>query len=131
MSHDARPHGPKSREPRSREPRSHEPRSHDSHVETNWPSRKRFDDELLRRLRNEIPIDWLVRHLDWPHKQRDGRFVFVCPCCSESESAINPKTNLGRCFRCETNFNPIDFTIAVGGCDFVEAVEFLLPLLQT
>ena len=59
MSHDARPHGPKSREPRSREPRSHEPRSHDSHFETNWPSRKRFDDELLRRLRNEIPIDWL------------------------------------------------------------------------
>jgi uncharacterized C2H2 Zn-finger protein len=68
--------------------------------------------------------------LDWPHKQRDGRFVFVCPRCGESESAINPETNLGRCFRCETNFNPIDFTIAVHEYDFVQTVEFLSPLLR-
>ena len=103
-------------------------RSHDSHFGES--SRKRFDDDLLRRLRNEIPIDGLIRHLDWPHKRRDGRFVFVCPHCGESETAINPETNLGRCFRCETNFNPIDFTIAVCAYDFVQAAEFLLPLLQ-
>jgi hypothetical protein len=81
-------------------------------------------------LRNEIPIDWLVRHLDWPNKRREGRFVFVCPRCSESESAINAQTNLGRCFRCQTNFNPIDFTIAVRGYAFVGAVGFLFPLLR-
>ena len=102
-------------------------RSYDRH--SGESSRKRFDDNLLRRLRNEIPIDALIRHLGWPHKYRDGRFVFVCPRCGESESAIKPETNLGRCFRCETNFNPIDFTIAVREYDFVQAVEFLLPLL--
>ena len=93
-------------------------------------SRKRFDDELLRRLRNEIPIDALIRRLDWPHKHRHGRFAFVCPRCGESDSAVNPETNLGRCFRCETNFNPIDFTIAVHDYDFVQAIELLLPLLR-
>jgi len=107
----------------SRESPSRE--THHDHM----PSRKRFDDELLRRLRNEIPIDWLIRHLDWPHKHRDGRFVFVCPSCAESETAVKRETNLGRCFRCEMNFNPIDFTIAVRQYDFVQAVEFLLPIL--
>ena len=70
------------------------------------PSRKRFDDELLRRLRNDIPTDWLIQHLDWPHKRRDGRFRFICPRCGESETAIQRETNLGRCFHCETNFEP-------------------------
>ena len=105
---------------------SHDPHSHEAQL----PSRKRFDDELLRRLRNEIPIDWLIKHLDWPHKRREGRFVFVCPRCAESETAIKRETNLGRCFHCETNFNPIDFTMAARGYDFVQAVEFLLPLLR-
>jgi DNA primase len=104
---------------------SHDPHSHEAHL----PSRKRFDDELLRRLRNEIPIDWLIQHLDWPHKCRDGRFVFVCPSCDESETAIKRETNLGRCFHCKTNFNPIDFTMAARDYDFVQAVESLLSLL--
>ena len=30
--------------------------------------------EFLRRLRNEIPIDWLIKHLGWPNKRRDGQF---------------------------------------------------------
>ena len=93
------------------------------------PSRKRFDDALVRRLRNKIPMDWLIRHLGWPHKQRDGRFVFVCPRCGESLSAVKHDTNLGRCFHCQTNFNPIDFTMQVRDYDFVQAVEFLIPLL--
>ena len=91
---------------------------------------KRYSTELLRRLRNEIPIDWLIGYLRWPHKRRDGKFVFVCPVCRESESDVNPKTNLGRCFHCEQNFNPIEFTMAVEVLEFVEAVEFLKPLLR-
>ena len=91
---------------------------------------KRYSAELLRRLRNEIPIDWLISYLRWPHKRRNGQFVFVCPLCSESESDVNPKTNLGRCFHCERNFNPIEFTMAVQAVEFVEAVEFLKPLLR-
>jgi hypothetical protein len=85
--------------------------------------------EFLRRLRNEIPIDWLIKHLGWPHKRRDGQFVFLCPRCQESVSDIKRSTNLGRCFRCETNFNPIDFMIAAKDMDFVQAVDFLTPLL--
>ena len=56
--------------------------------------------------------------------------MFVCPVCRESESDVNLKTNLGRCFHCEQNFNPIEFTMAVEVVEFVEAVEFLKPLLR-
>ena len=91
-----------------------------------------FPRRLLYRLRNEIPIEALIaKHLDWPSKNREGRFVFVCPRCGESLSAVNPRTNLGRCFRCEENFNPIDFVMAATDRDFVEAVEFLNGLLPT
>ena len=91
--------------------------------------RKRFDDELLRRLRNEIPIDWLIQHLGWPSKHRDGRFTFVCPRCGEMDSAVKRATNLARCFHCETNFNPIDFAMQAREYEFVQAVELLTPLL--
>lgn len=92
---------------------------------------KRYSAELLRRLRNEIPIAWLIGdYLLWPHKRRDGQFVFVCPVCNESESDVKRETNLGRCFQCERNFNPIEFTMATQAMDFVEAVEFLKPLLR-
>ncbi|HIQ23032.1 MAG TPA: hypothetical protein EYH34_17540 [Planctomycetes bacterium] len=88
-----------------------------------------FNDELLRRLRNDIGWPALLKQLDWPHKQRQRQLAFLCPRCGEYLSAVNPATNLGRCFYCETNFNPIDFTIAVQGCDFITAVRYLKPLL--
>ena len=72
---------------------------------------------LLKRL--------IAEHLNWPGKRRDGRFLFVCPRCGESLTAVNPRTNLGRCFRCEENFNAIDFVMLATGRDFVEAVRFL------
>ena len=92
-------------------------------------SHQRYDDELLRRLRNDIPVDGLIKHLGWPNKMRSGSVVFVCPRCNETQSAVNPRTNLGRCFACETNFNPIDFTICACQCEFRTAVEYLIPLL--
>lgn len=88
-----------------------------------------FSDLLLRRLRNEISWPTLLKRLRWPHKRRENQLAFLCPRCREYRSAVNPRTNLGRCFYCETNFNPIDFTIAVEECDFVTAVEYLLALL--
>lgn len=92
-------------------------------------SHQRYDDELLRRLRNDIPIAWLIQHLAWPCKTREGKFVFLCPQCNETESGVNPRTNLGRCFPCEINFNPIDFTMSARQCDFCTAVDHLIPLL--
>jgi hypothetical protein len=41
-------------------------------------------------------------------------------------TACHPKTNLGRCFRCQRNFNPIDLVMVVKGFCFQEAVRFLL-----
>ena len=86
---------------------------------------KFFSRQLLYRLRNEIPVQRLLNDLDWPHKQRDERFCFLCPQCGEFLTAINPRTNLGRCFACETNFNPIDLVMLIKDSDFITAVQFL------
>lgn len=88
-----------------------------------------FSKELLWRLRNQIDFDGLFRQLNWPHKRREGQLAFLCPRCHETQSDINPSTNLARCFHCKTNFNPIDFTMHVRECDFVEAVHYLTPFL--
>ena len=91
---------------------------------------KYFPRLLLYRLRNEIPLERVIAdHLNWPSKRREGRFCFVCPRCGESLTAVNPCTNLGRCFRCEENFNAIDFVMLATGRDFVAAVEFLTNFL--
>lgn len=83
----------------------------------------------LRRLRNEIDFKYLFRRLGWPWNQREQQVVFVCPECSESQTAVNPKTNLARCFRCARNWNPVDFTIEVTHMEFLETVEFLDEML--
>jgi DNA primase len=91
---------------------------------------KYFPRELLYRLRNDIPLERLIAEgLTWPSKRREGRFCFVCPRCGDSLTAVNSRTNLGRCFRCEENFNAIDFVMLATGRDFVEAVHFLTALL--
>ena len=92
---------------------------------------QRFPAHLLRSLRNDLPIDDLIRRrLDLPCKEREGYLRFLCPLCSEFHTATNPKTNLARCFRCRVNFNPIELVIAVEHASFVDAVRVLLPLLE-
>ena len=91
---------------------------------------KYFPRHLLYRLRNEIPLQRVIAdHLNWPCKHREGRFCFVCPRCGDSQTAVNPRTNLGRCFCCEENYNAIDFVMLATGRDFVAAVEFLTDFL--
>ena len=82
----------------------------------------------LRRLRNDVDITELVLRLRIPWKRRDGYFRFLCPICSEFNTATNPRTNLGRCFRCRENFNPIDLVMRLERLTFLEAVEFLRRL---
>ena len=89
----------------------------------------RYSDKLLRRMRNELPLRRVLEELHWPHKLRDGRRVFLCPKCREYRASLHPQENLGRCFVCRINFNPIDLTMAIRETDFVDAVEFLMPLL--
>jgi len=86
---------------------------------------KSFTQRELYKLRNSIPLADVLSILKWPHKMRDGRVCFVCPQCSESLTAINQRTNLGRCFRCEINFNAIDLVMLINNYDFVAAVHFL------
>lgn len=97
----------------------------------NDKSTKRLPSILLRRLRNHIRInDVITSILDIPHKHSDGRLRFLCPLCSEFQTAINPNTNLARCFRCQKNFNPIDMVIITNNYSFIEAVNFLKPFLS-
>lgn len=83
----------------------------------------------LYRLRNEVPFGPLFRKLGWPHKRVGNQLRFVCPVCGESQTSVNPATNLARCFRCELNWNPIDFTIKATNCEFTQAIAQLEELL--
>ena len=67
--------------------------------------------------------------LDIPTKISEDYLRFLCPLCSEFNTAINPSTNLARCFRCQQNFNPIDMVMTVKGCSFLDAVKYLSTLL--
>ena len=78
--------------------------------------KRRFTGGELFNIRNLIPIDWLIKEqLNIPSKVSEGFLRFLCPLCNEFQTATNPKTNLARCFRCETNFNPIDLVMTVKG----------------
>src|SRR3989339_374272 len=93
--------------------------------------RKRFSDQELYELRNFIPINKLIEHLMIPSKISEGYFRFLCPSCHEFQTAVNPKTNLARCFNCERNFNTIDITRIVRNPDFIESVKFLKVCLAS
>ena len=87
---------------------------------------KRYPKELLRMLRNEIPIAILISDLlKLENKVSEGYFRFLCPICSGFNTATSQKTNLARCFRCEKNFNPIDMVMQVNRVGFVNAIEYL------
>lgn len=90
-----------------------------------------YSPEFLRRFRNEISWLELLARLKWPHKHREGRLVFQCPACREMLTGVNDKTNLGRCFRCKKNWNPIDFTMEVWDVEFKSAITVLESLLPT
>lgn len=91
----------------------------------------KYSKEELRQLRNNIPISALIADVfAIPSKIADGYFRFLCPLCSEFQTAVNPKKNLARCFRCRINFNPIDMAMQVKHYNFQESVEFLQDILQ-
>lgn len=86
----------------------------------------RFPPEMLKRLRNDIPINLVIKEfLKIPVKFSEGYFRFLCPICAEFVTATNPKTNLARCFRCQKNFNPIDMVMITKQITFRSAVDYL------
>lgn len=93
---------------------------------------KRFSSKELYELRNSIPIHVLIEtQLGIPAKISEGVFRFLCPLCNEFHTAVNPKTNLSRCFRCEKNFNTIDLVMICRKTDFVGSVKYLQTILNS
>ena len=89
-------------------------------------TKRHFTNHELYTLRNDIPIDALIeKALCIPSRIAEGYFRFLCPLCKQFNTAVNPETNLARCFRCEENFNTIDLVIITRKLDFVESVRFL------
>lgn len=87
---------------------------------------KRFSSQELYRLRNHIPVDIVIKNaLDIPCRNIEGCFRFLCPICNEFNTAVNPETNLARCFRCQKNFNTIDLVMLITKLNFVKSVRFL------
>jgi DNA primase len=90
-----------------------------------------FSADLLRRLRNDLPMRVTIVALGRdgpPSKMRDGRFFFLCPKCGEMLATVNPRNNLAHCFACQRNFNNIDLLLTLD-YDFRSAVALLERLL--
>ena len=86
-----------------------------------------IDDELLRRIRNDLPMSVTIAALGRdgpPAKMSEGYFRFLCPNCGEMRATVNPRNNLAHCFCCQKNTNNIDLLITLG-YDFVSAVKLL------
>ncbi|MBW2097050.1 MAG: DNA primase [Deltaproteobacteria bacterium] len=87
---------------------------------------QRFSHEELYALRNQIPVAILIEKvLGIPTRTSEGVFRFLCPLCNGYNTAVNPKTNLARCFGCQKNFNTIDLVMVVKKTNFVNTIRFL------
>ena len=89
-----------------------------------------FTKQELYSLRNSIPMDKVIEKLGIPFKIEEGYTRFRCPVCKEFNTAINPKTNLSRCFLCQKNYNTIDIVIKVRGLSFINSVKLLQKFNQ-
>ncbi|MBF0245285.1 MAG: hypothetical protein HQL31_08440 [Planctomycetes bacterium] len=86
---------------------------------------QRFSAEELYAIRNQIPLRNLMQTFEIHTKIIEGYWRFVCPICGDMNTAINPNTNLGRCFRCQKNFNTIDIAMITRHSSFRQAVMLL------
>ena len=94
-------------------------------------SNRCFSSSQLYALRNQINVQMLIeKTLSIPCRMAKGCFRFLCPLCNRFDTAVNSKTNLGRCFRCEKNFNTIDLVMLIRQVDFVHSVKFLQSIHQ-
>ena len=91
-----------------------------------------IDAELLRRLRNDLPMPVTIAALGRegpPSKMSEGYFRFVCPNCGEMRATVNPRNNLAHCFCCKKNLNNIDLLITLD-YTFRDAVALLERFLN-
>ena len=92
---------------------------------------QRFSSSQLYVLRNKIEVRMLVEEtLHIPCRVTQGCFRFLCPVCNAFNTAVNPETNLARCFDCSKNFNTIDLVMLTRQAKFVDSVKFLQSIHQ-
>jgi len=89
-----------------------------------------FTKQQLFQVRNKIDIHWLINEKLDLDRQFNGAWRFRCPLCQEFNTATQKKTNLGRCFSCQKNFNTIDLVIYSKQVNFAPSVKWLLSLLD-
>ena len=89
-----------------------------------------FSSQQLVQLRNQIPINELIHDVLSIRSIYNGVWRFQCPLCLEFNTATQEKTNLGRCFSCQKNFNTIELVIYVKKLSFKQSVGFLVPHLK-
>jgi len=68
--------------------------------------------------------------LQLPSKTSQGQFRFLCPLCSQFNTATKRETNLARCFHCQRNFNTIEMVMETKNMDFIQSARFLQKLLS-
>jgi len=86
-----------------------------------------IDAELLRRIRNDLPMPVAIAALGRegpPSKMSAGYFRFLCPRCGDMRATVNPRNNLAHCFSCQKNLNNIDLLLTLD-YDFLDAVRLL------
>jgi hypothetical protein len=82
--------------------------------------------QQLCTLRNDIAVQMLIeKTLRIPCRVTEGCFRSLCPLSNTFDAAVNPKTNLVRCFRCAKNFNTIDLVMLIRESNFVQSINFL------
>jgi len=92
--------------------------------------KNKYSNSILIKLRNEIPIKWIIFEQLKIETHFDRVWRYKCPVCKGYNTAIKKETNLSRCFTCQRNFNPIDMVINKKKYEFIESVEYLLPYLD-
>lgn len=86
----------------------------------------RFSKGELHQIRNQIPVRVVLEALCGIEcKESESYTRFVCPVCNEMQTSIHPRENLGRCFRCQRNFNPIELVMFGCKLSFVDSVKLL------
>lgn len=85
-----------------------------------------LDRQLLLDIRNRINLKSLASHLGIPMKIKDNQCWFVCPKCAKMKASFQKNQNLGRCWKCNIRYNPIELVMAHCNMNFKEAVVFLI-----
>lgn len=93
---------------------------------------KIFSDELLRQLRNQVPITYVLSAITHQEIRKDhnGRRRFQCAKCKKFDTIINKESNLAYCFGCKKARNPIDLVMVKFNITFRQAVVHLIDHSQ-